>query len=537
MTHPLVLYNGRLHTLDDQQPQATAVALQHGRVLAVGTDDDITQLHLPHAEKINLNGAFVTPGLVDAHCHFQWYALSLRQVNLLDVPSLAEAQRRIASKVADLPVGEWLQGRGWKNQRWPDPRLPHKNDLDPLTSHHPALLRDKSGHTAWVNSLALQQAGITAATPDPEGGEIGRDERGEPTGILYENAIQLVRQHIPAYTNEQIVESMQEAQENCWRVGLTGLHDFDGRASFEALQTLHRQQKLGLRIYKNIPSALIDHAVALGLQTDFGDEWLRIGGVKIFADGALGGKTALMVEPYENEPHNVGIAVTDKEEMYAIASKASAHGLSVTVHAIGDKAVHDILDVYEAVRQDEAQRGDTRQLRHRIEHVQVYHPQDRDRLSQLNVIASMQPTHAVSDMEMADAYWGTRARYSYAWRDMLASGALLVFGSDFPVEDIDPRYGLHAAVTRQKRSTSERDYAPQGWYTEQCLSIEEALHAFTLATAVTSGQEAQLGSITPGKQADLTIYDRDLLHIPADEILETDILGTIVGGQFKYRQL
>ncbi|MCA9980530.1 MAG: amidohydrolase, partial [Anaerolineales bacterium] len=376
MPSPTILYNGRIYTLDPQQPFATAVAIQHGRVLAVGTDQDINHLHQPGGEKINLNGACVTPGLVDAHCHYQLYALSLRQVDLLEVPSLAEALHRIQHKAATLPAGEWLQGYGWKNQLWPEARLPHKSDLDAILPHHPAIFNDKSYHTAWANSRALQLAHITRDTPNPEGGEIGRDEHGEPTGILYENAIKLVRQHIPDYTHDQLVESMQQAQVNCWQAGLTGLHDFDGRSSFEALQTLHRNQQLGLRIYKNIPAALIDHAIALGLQTDFGDEWLRIGGIKIFADGALGGQTALMVEPYENAPHNLGIAVTDKEEMHAIASKASANGLSVTVHAIGDKAVHDILDVYEAVRGEEAARGDTRHLRHRIEHVQIYHPQD-----------------------------------------------------------------------------------------------------------------------------------------------------------------
>lgn len=531
---PLILFNGRIYTLDAHQPTATAVAIQHGRVLALGSDDQITQLDLPHAEKINLQGATVTPGLVDAHCHFQLYALSLRQANLLDIPSLAQALHQIQAKLPTLSPGEWLQGYGWKNQIWPENRLPHKNDLDPLTPDRPALLSDKSYHTAWVNTRALQLAGITRDTPDPEGGHIARDENGDPTGILYENAIKLVRQHLPPHTHAQLVESMQQAQENCWRVGLTGLHDFDGRASFEALQTLRRNGQLGLRIYKNIPAALLDHAIALGLQTDFGDEWLRIGGIKIFADGALGGKTALMVEPYEGEPDNYGIAVTDKEEMYRIASQASAHRLSVTVHAIGDKAVHDILDVYEAVRREEEARGDSSQLRHRIEHVQIYHPQDRHRLAQLHIIASMQPTHAVSDMEIADAYWGDRAQYSYAWRDMLQSEALLVFGSDFPIEEINPLYGLHSAVTRQKRTNSA--YAPQGWYPAQRLTMLEAVRAFTWATAVTSGQENQLGTITPGKFADLTLYDRDLFTIPPSEILETNILGTIVGGQFKYRQ-
>lgn len=524
----LILTNGRFYTMDASQPFATAVAIRHDEIIAVGDDDVITALLAPEGQAVDLQGATVTPGLVDAHVHFQWYSLNLLQVDVYEVPTLAEAQRRVAEQVAQQAAGTWIQGRGWKNQLWPDPQMPTAADLDAVAPEHPVLLRDKSGHTAWVNSLALKMAGIDQQTADPAGGEIQRDEAGQATGILFETAIDLVRDLIPQYTHEQLVEAMRIAQQNCWEVGLTGIHDFDGRSCFAALQELHRQSELGLRVYKNIPAALIDHAVATGLRTDFGDEWLRIGGIKIFADGALGGKTALMVEPYEGEPDNYGIAVTDKEEMMDIASKASANGLSVTVHAIGDKAVHDILDVYEAVRQTETGRP----LRHRIEHVQVYHPMDRNRLAELNVIASMQPVHAASDMQMADAYWGERAQYSYAWRDMLNSGAVLVFGSDFPVEQIDPLLGIYAAVTRRPLSG---DYAPEGWYPEQALTMEEAIRAFTEATAVTSGQAHKLGTITAGKLADLTIFDRDLFAIDPEEIRQTKVIGTMVGGVFRYR--
>lgn len=524
----LILTNGRFYTMDTSKPFATAVAIRNDEIIAVGDDDVITALLAPDGQAIDLQGATVTPGLVDAHVHFQWYALNLLQVDVYEVPTLAEAQHRVAEQVAQQPAGTWIQGRGWKNQLWPDPKMPTAADLDTVASEHPVLLRDKSGHTAWVNSLALKMAGIDDNTADPAGGEIQRDEKGKATGILFETAIDLVRDLIPPYTHTQLVDAMRIAQQNCWEVGLTGIHDFDGRSCFVALQDLHRQGELGLRVYKNIPAALIDHAVATGLRTDFGDEWLRIGGIKIFADGALGGKTALMVEPYEGEPDNYGIAVTDKEEMMDIASKASANGLSVTVHAIGDKAVHDILDVYAAVRQKETGRP----LRHRIEHVQVYHPTDRNRLAELNVIASMQPVHAASDMQMADAYWGERARYSYAWRDMLDSGAILVFGSDFPVEQIDPLLGIYAAVTRRPLGG---DYAPNGWYPEQALTMEEAIRAFTEATAVTSGQAHRLGTITAGKLADLTIFDRDLFTIDPEEIRQTKVIGTMVGGAFKYR--
>lgn len=534
MNADLILTNGRFYTMDPQRPYATAVAIAHGRFVAVGEQADMPPI-APHGQQIDCGGAAVTPGLVDAHCHFEHYALSLLQAAVYEVPSLAEAQRRVAEIAARQPAGTWVQGWGWKSQLWPTPTMPTAADLDPITPHHPVLLRDKSGHTGWANSLALRLAGIDTHTADPAGGEIQRDAHGRPTGILFENAISLVSQHIPPFTHEQLVEAMRMAQANCWAVGLTGLHDFDGRACFLALQDLHRRGELGLRIYKNMPIHLLDHLIALGLQTDFGDEWLRLGGVKIFADGALGGRTALMVEPYENDPTNNGIAVTDKEEMMANVSKASAHGLSVTIHAIGDRAVHDVLDAYEAARAEEAARGNGRTLRHRIEHVQVYHPADKLRLGQLGIIASMQPVHAASDMVQADAYWGARAQYSYAWRDMLDSGAPLVFGSDFPVEQIDPLQGIYAAVSRRQLAG---DYAPaEGWYAAQKLTMAETIRAFTMAAAETSGQQAHLGSITTGKWADLTLFDRDLMALAtADDVLQTKVVGTIVGGQFRYRQ-
>jgi predicted amidohydrolase YtcJ len=295
---------------------------------------------------------------------------------------------------------------------------------------------------------------------------------------------------------------------------------------------------------KNIRAAYLDHAVGVGLHSGFGDDWLRIGGIKIFADGALGPRTALMVEPYEGEPNNYGIAVVDKEEMMQIAGKASRNNLSVTVHAIGDKANHDILDVYAAVRVEESGRlrGNASsvvllkpnefKLRHRIEHVQLLHPADLKRLAQLGVIASMQPLHATSDMVVADRNWGSRAQYSYAWRTLLNAGTSLVFGSDTPIEPIEPLKGIYAAVNRRLPNGK---YAPDGWYPEQKLTLAETIHAFTQAAAYTAGVEKRTGSVTAGKLADLTIYDRNIFAIADRELSDVEIAGTIVGGQFKYR--
>ncbi|WP_420628543.1 amidohydrolase [Candidatus Leptofilum sp.] len=536
MSATMILYNGRIHTLNPQQPTATAVAIRDGKVLAIGSDNEIKSLLAADGELVNLNGRCLTPGLVDAHVHFQHFALSLQRVDLRGSQTLDEALQRIRQKLSTVPrspnTDYWLLGRGWRVNDWGQTIFPTAAHLDAISSDVPICLHDHSGHAAWVNSCALQLANITAQTADPPGGQIQRDENSQPTGILFEDAMDLVTQHIPATTTAQIADAMREAQQYCWRVGLTGLHDFDGRACFIALQSLQQNGELGLRVVKNVPVYRLEHAIGVGLRSGFGNDWLRIGSVKIFADGALGPRTAAMIAPYEGEPDNYGIVVTDKEEMLEKASTASANGLSVTVHAIGDKANHDVLDVFEAVRQEETIRNTQYKLRHRIEHVQLIHPADQPRLAQLNVIASMQPIHATSDMETAVHHWGSRTKDSYAWRIMLNSGATLVFGSDAPIEKIDPMLGIHAAVTRQRPDGSP---GPDGWHPEQKLTMAETIHAFTTAAAITSGQEATQGSIICGKLADFTIFSRDIFTIPPDELLDVEISGTVVGGTFKYR--
>jgi predicted amidohydrolase YtcJ len=297
------------------------------------------------------------------------------------------------------------------------------------------------------------------------------------------------------------------------------------------LQALHQDKELALRVVKNIPVRYMDLVIGIGLRSGFGDNWLRIGGVKIFADGALGPRTAAMLAHYEGEPENRGIVVTDKEEMMEHASRASAAGLSVTVHAIGDRANHDVLDVYEALRAEEETRGES-SLRHRIEHFQIAHDSDFERLARLDVVASMQPIHATSDMEMADRHWGARARNSYAWRRVLEAGGLLAFGSDAPVEPIEPLAGIYAAVARRRTDGSP---GPEGWYPDQRLTIDEAVRGFTMGPALAAGLERQAGSILPGKLADLTVFERDIYHVAADELPEITVAGTMVGGSFRYR--
>ena len=539
MSTNLILTNGHIHTMDPQHTHATAVAIRDGKIFAIGDDAAMKDLLHQDDEWLDLDGRSVVPGLVDSHVHFEGFSLSRQRVDLDGASTLQEALQRIVTYAEQLQKSpqssrseQWLQGRGWAQDSWQQPTFPTAAHLDQIIPNMPVYLRHKSGHAAWANTKTLNIAGITSATPDPPGGQIQRDAAGRPTGILFEDAMLLVKEKLPKPTISEISSAMLDAQTYCWQVGLTGIHDFDGRSCFQALQLLHQRDQLGLRVIKNIPVDRLDHAVGVGLRSGFGDEWLRIGGIKIFADGALGARTAAMVEPYENDLDNVGIVVTDKEEMMAGASLASANGLSVTVHAIGDRANHDILDVFAAVRKEERGQEHRGILRHRIEHVQLLHHTDLQRLAQLDVIASMQPIHATSDMKTAAAFWGERTKFSYAWRTMLDTGATLVFGSDAPVEKIDPLPGIHAAVTRRNAAGEPGN---DGWHPEQKLTLSEVIFAFTQASAITSGQENRLGSITPGKMADLTIFDQDIFAISPHELLQVGISGTLVAGEFKYR--
>lgn len=527
-----ILYNGDIITQDTQLPRVSAVAIHHGQIVTLGRDDDILALAGTGTIRENLNGKTVIPGLTDAHIHWAWTSRTLHEVNVFEVPEKQIALERVAARVATTAEGQWITGNGWVQDLWVDPRFPTAADLDVVAPAHPVYLRGKSGHAGWANSMALRVCGISAATPDPEGGKLVRDATGNPTGVLLESAMELVAAHIPKPTSDQLATMMLQAQQQALAVGLTGIHDFDGPDCLAALQILRERGDLALRVLKNINAEWIDHAHALGLRWGFGDAWIRIGGVKIFADGALGPRTALMIAPYDGEPENYGIRVVDKEAMIEIVSKASAFGLPATIHAIGDRAVHDVLDVYAIVREQEAARGEARSSRrHRIEHVQIIHPDDVNRLAELDIIASMQPIHAVSDYLTADRYWGARSRFAYNPRLQLERGVVVAFGSDSPVEPFDPRIGIHAAVTRQRADGSP---SPEGWYPEARLSVAEALHGFTIGAAYTAGLERQLGRLAPGYLADLVLLDVDPFVIAPAELRTMPVLATMVGGEWRY---
>jgi predicted amidohydrolase YtcJ len=522
-----LLYNAHIYSLDDSHPIAYAIAIDHERIVALSETDHLLS-EFDSAEKLDLGGKIILPGLTDAHLHLQHYALSLQKIDC-ETDTLEECLRRVEERVRAAQPGEWILGHGWNQNTWGE--WPSYTDLDNIAPDNPVYLTAKSLHAAWVNSAVLKLAGITSTSPDPSNGQLQRDESGGLTGILLEAAMELVEGVIPEPSVESIAEAIEDAQSGLWRMGLTGLHDFDRRACFMALQQLHARGALKLRVTKSIPLEELDHANRLGLRTGFGDDWLRIGSVKAFMDGALGPRTAAMFQPYLDEPENRGILNMDGEELFEAGRQAVEVGLSLAVHAIGDRANHEVLDAFEQLRRFERDRN-LPPLRHRIEHVQVIHPDDAIRLADLGIIASMQPIHAISDMQMADQYWGERAALSYAWNTQLQHGAQLAFGSDAPVESPNPFLGIHAAMTRQRADGSP---GSEGWYPEQRLSVQQAIEGFTLGPAYAGGMETHLGKLAPGYLADLIVLEQDLFVTPPSDLLEMESLGTMVGGEWVWQ--
>ncbi len=526
-----LLVNANIYTLDDSAPRATTLAIRDGRIVEVG-DSNLKAIASSDTQIDDLRGATVIPGLTDAHIHWAWTSRSLQEIDLFNVPTKDEALQRVSEAATRIAPDKWLHGQGWAQSLWPGGAFPTAADLDASVPDRPVLLKARSGHAAWVNGTALRLAGITDTTPDPKGGIIQRDAAGRATGILLEDAMSLVDALVPTPSAAELANLMEQAQTLAWKSGLTGIHDFDGPDCFEALQILYEQGRLGLRVVKNINDPYIKHAFALKLRWGFGSGWLRLGGLKIFADGALGTRTALMIEPYEGEPDNRGVVVTDKEDIYELVSAASRAGFPSTIHAIGDRAVHDVLDVYEAVRHEEAEQGiHPTERRHRIEHVQIIHPDDVHRLAELDIIASMQPIHATADYQMADRHWGSRGQWSYNARLQIDAGARVAFGSDSPVEPFVPLKGIHAAVTRRRADGTP---GPDGWYPDARLSVTEAILGYTQGPAYAAGLEDRIGRIAPGYLADLVAFDRDVFSIPPDDLLNAQVVGTMVGGVWRY---
>jgi hypothetical protein len=508
-----------------------AIAIQAGRILAAGSSQAILAEFGSGADLEDMQGQFILPGLTDAHIHLMHYSLGLQKVDC-ETRTRNECVHRVAERAASTRPGEWVLGHGWNQNEWPE-GFGSLQDLDAVAPNNPVYLTAKSLHAGWANSAALRLAGLQDRSPDPVDGRLGRTSDGNLDGILFESAMGLIEQVIPEPSQEEIVQAIKKAQPILWSLGLTAAHDFDRSRCFSALQILHQRGELKLRVTKSIPLENLDHAIALGLRTGFGDDFLRIGSIKAFADGALGPQTAAMLLPYENSPENQGILMLDGETLYEHACQAAKHGLSMAVHAIGDRANHEVLNAFEHLRDFEAQNHLPGKLRHRIEHVQVLHADDAGRLAELKIIASMQPIHATSDMLMADRYWGSRAALSYAWRTQLQKGAQVAFGSDAPVESPNPFWGLHAAVTRQRLDGTP---GTQGWYPGQRLSLTEALAGFTTGAAYAAHMEDRLGRLAPGYYADLIVLDHNPFDLPPAELAGITPSATMVNGEWVYRK-
>ena len=515
-----ILKNAKIYTGHPATPWAEALAIVDGCIRALN-GDALAWRDAPGSEVEDLESALVLPGLTDGHIHLMWYANSLRALNLRDCTRQG-TMNQVADRAAELPPGRWIIGRGWDQNTWEDSTFPSAQELDRVAPHHPVALTAKSGHAMVVNSAALEAAEVTAKTPDPVHGRFARDGEGQPTGMAFEHAMNLIKGAIPPIPLHETVDLLDQAQNHLLRLGITGVHDVDGEPAFSALQTLRVEKRLRLRVVKYIRRNVLDEALELGLRTGFGDDHLRLGGLKLFADGALGARTAAMFEPYEGEPGNRGILTLEIDQLREIARRAAQGGLAMAIHAIGDRTNRRVLDVLEEVQPLAPY------LRHRVEHVQLIEPEDQKRLADAGLVASMQPIHAVHDIGMAERYWGTRSRNAYAWRSLKEAGAILAFGSDAPIEIFDPFAGLYAAVTR--RSDTDGAPGPQGWYPEQRLSLSEAIDAYTWGAAYAAGIEDRLGRLTPGYHADLIVLDRDIFSLAPDALLETEVQRVMIAG-------
>jgi predicted amidohydrolase YtcJ len=521
----VLVENARVYTMDRGLRQAEALAWRDGRIIAAGSREEATQAAGPPVRRIDAGGRAIIPGLTDAHIHFLDYSRMLARVDLDGVRSKEEALARVAEKVRQVGPGRWVLGGGWNHNMWSPPEFPTRHDLDRVAPNNPVYLDRKDRHSCWVNSLALQRTGVTRDTPDPPGAAIGRDESGEPNGIFFESAVRLARQAVDE-PPEDALTSMRRGLRALAAVGLTGIHDCEGPEAFSTLQQLDASGELTARVVILLPYYGLDEAIELGLRTGFGSERLRTGPVKIFSDGALGSKTAEMLEPYEGHPGDRGIGTIPQGELEDAIVRAASAGIPSAIHAIGDAANRRVLDAFEKARERENQ-GPGSRLIHRIEHAQLLHPDDIPRFARLGVVASMQPIHATSDMHAADRLWGARSRYGYAWRSLLDSGALVAFGSDAPVETPNPFAGIHAAATRQ----DAEDLPPAGWYPEERITVEEAVRAYTESAARSAPYlPGVTGTLAPGSVADLLILDRDIFTADPSEIREAQPVATIVGG-------
>ena len=524
----LIITNAKIWTVDKAHPTAQAVAVLGDRIIAVGSNADVDVLRGHDTKVINAGGKLVLPGFNDAHVHFVGGGLQLESVQLNDATSKQEFVRRIAEQARKTPKGEWIQGGDWDETKWNPLSLPTKELIDPVTPDNPVFVSRYDGHSALANSAALRLAGVTSQTPDPPGGVIVRDPQGNPTGDLKDAATDLVFKVIPALSHEQRLRAVRRALNYAASLGVTSVQNMDpDYADIAAYAELLQNGELTTRIYAAPLIDQVDDQVKIGIRHAFGGPFLRIGAVKGFADGSLGSRTAYFFEPFSDEPGNHGLLGEGMQPLSLMRDrmmKADAAGLQICTHAIGDQAISIVLDLYTYVAKAHGEMD----RRFRIEHAQHMAAKDFDRFAQLNVIASVQPYHAIDDGRWAEGYIGhDRASRTYAFRTFLNHGVHLAFGTDWDVAPLNPIFTIYAAVTRATLDGKN----PNGWFPEQKLTVVEAVEAYTMGSAYAEFQEKVKGSITPGKLADMVVLSDDIFSVDPAKIRDVKVLKTIVGGK------
>ena len=526
----LVVVNATVYTVDEAHPRASAFAVRNGRIVFVGSDREARMLAVSSTRVVDARGNVVIPGMVDAHAHLLGLGNSLRNVQLAGSATYDEVIARVVERSKSTRPGEWIVGRGWDQNLWPDKKFPTHDALSRALPNNPVVLTRIDGHAMVANAMAMRAAGVTASTRDPDGGRIERNADGSPAGVFVDNAQGLVSRAIPAATKAQVREAILAAIAEANKWGLTGIHDAGAsRRTIDIYESLAREGRYNLRNYVMVSgdSANVRHYLGVGPRSALYDGRIWIRSFKLYADGALGSRGAALLASYSDDPGNTGLLVTPPADLQRIATAALRRGFQVCSHAIGDRGNRVVLDAYDAA----LRAVPTPDHRFRIEHAQVISLQDIPRFALLGVIPSMQASHQTSDMRWAEARVGAeRIRGAYAWRSLLNSGVVIPNGSDFPVEEVNPLISFHSAVSRQDRT----NWPSGGWYPEQVMTRDEALRSMTIWPAYAAFQEKTMGSITPGKYADFVILDRDIMKISATEILETKVISTWLGGKKVY---
>jgi len=528
----LIVTGGHIYTVDDTRPAAQAFAIRNGVFVFVGSESEAMALKGPDTRVLDLHGATALPGLADAHGHLTELGETLHEADLAGSLSYEEVIERTKKHSGSVPAGEWIRGHGWDQNRWASKQFPTADALTRAFPNNPVVLERIDGHALLANARAMEAAKITEATKDPTGGRIVRGANGNPTGVFVDNAQSLIDRAVPAPTDAQLEQAISAAITDVHSWGLVSIHDpGEPRRIIDVMESMAKKGTFDLRGYILIAddSAAIAHYYTLGPRSAMYDGHLWVRAIKLYADGALGSRGAALLSPYSDDPGNTGLLVSSEAHLQSVATSALRHGFQVATHAIGDRGNRNALDAYEGA----LKAVPTADHRFRIEHAQILDPADIPRFAQLGIIPSMQASHQTSDMRWAEDRLGpSRIRGAYAWRSLLNTGVIIPNGTDFPVENVNPLITFHSAVTR----ADSTGWPDGGWYPEQKMTRDEALKSMTIWAAYAGFQEHVMGSITPGKYADFTVLDQDIMTIPASDILKTHVLSTYMGGKSVYER-